>query len=524
VLPQANGRGRARLDFRALAAVVLCAALPIVIGILVATRSAPSEPAARDTGGHWVYVPGQGVAVHVNGTTKRVDATVHVGSASAGSPVLADHEASYLVDEDRFILFGSDGVTGDAPAPGIAEQPVPVEAGGTAYLVYRTAGLIVRLAPAPVRVSAGGPLGTPVVTPSGQLWTYRMDSGALCVLSGDKLSCPSKVPSDHTGALSVLAGKPGFVDVTANTWQELSERGAGEPVELDVSLPTNALVGSAEVAGRLPIVDPAERRLLLVPERGKAISVPLGDSGRFGRPTSTGNAVAVVDADTGTITTFDRNGRQRAEVTLAGGEVSLTTGADGRAYADATDGLQSAVMDADGTLTVVRTTKEPPQTYQSAEADPSVSLPPATVEATTTEAIPPVPETVTVEVTPTSNLPTSGTGTGTPPGATTGTSAPNTQTSTKPPPGPPAGSPTVDVTSASASGAGQATIQINVMGDGPVYCHVFFNSVERAATRCEGSMTVVANGLAPGLNYDIYVLGTNAKGTGVPGKRGNVQL
>jgi hypothetical protein len=522
VLPQANGRGRAGLDYRALVAVILCAALPVLIGILVATRDAPSEPAVKATGGHWVYVSGQGVAVHVNGTTKLIDATVHVGAASAGSPVLADHAANYLVDDDRVVLFGHDGVTGDAPAPGIAEQPVPVEAGGTAYLVYRTAGLIVRLAPEPVRVSAGGPLGAPVVSPSGQLWTYRMDSGDLCVLVEDNLSCPSQIPTDHTGALSVLNGKPGFVDVTASTWQELSERGADKPVELDLALPANAAVGPVAVGDRLAIVDPTQRRLLLVPLRGKSISVPLGDSGTFGAPTSTGAAVGVVDTDTGTITTFDRNGRQRAELTLPGGGIGLITGADGRAYADATDGLQSAVMDADGTLTLVRTTDGPAPTYESAEAAPSVSLPPATVAVTTTETIPPVPETVTVEVTPSTNAPG---GTGAPPGTTGTTPAGNPPaTSTRPAPGPPAGSPTVDVVSASASGPGQATIEITVTGEGPVYCHVYFNSVERAATRCEGTMTIVANGLAPGLHYDIYVLGTNAKGTGGPGKRGNVQL
>jgi hypothetical protein len=32
-------------------------------------------------------------------------------------------------------------------------------------------------------------------------------------------------------------------------------------------------------------------------------------------------------------------------------------------------------------------------------------------------------------------------------------------------------------------------------------------------------MTVVANDLAPATTYDIYVLGTNAVGTGVPGRR-----
>jgi hypothetical protein len=79
------------------------------------------------------------------------------------------------------------------------------------------------------------------------------------------------------------------------------------------------------------------------------------------------------------------------------------------------------------------------------------------------------------------------------------------------------------VLSAAATGPGQATIEIKVSGAGPVFCHVFFNSVERAATRCDGTMTVVANGLAPNMTYDVYVLGTNAAGTGVPGRRAVLQ-
>jgi hypothetical protein len=105
----------------------------------------------------------------------------------------------------------------------------------------------------------------------------------------------------------------------------------------------------------------------------------------------------------------------------------------------------------------------------------------------------------------------------------TGTSTSRPPGGGDPPPGPPADRPTVDVLSATASGPGQATVEIRVSGPGPVFCHVFFNSVERAATRCEGTMTVVANGLAPNMTYDVYVLGTNAAGTGAPGRRAVLQ-
>lgn len=512
---RAKSRGRAGLDHRALIAIALCAVLPVLIGVLVATRSGPPDPPeVRSTAGHWVYVPDRGIAAHVDGADKRVDATVKVGSAGAGSPVLADGRIAYLVDDDRMIMFDHDGVTGDAPAAGAAEPPVPVEADGVAYLVYRSAGLIMRLGAKPVIARAGGPLAAPVVTPNGQLWTYRMDSRQLCVhTGGTKLSCPSRVPAGHTGALTVVDGRPGFLDLTERTWQALDLRKTDEPIALRVALPEDAAVGATSVGGQLAIVDRAEGNLLLITLAGDVTTVPLGE-GKFSAPVSTGDAVAVVDPDAGTITSYDARGRRRAELTVPGDGVRMAISADGRGYADSADGLQSVVMDRDGALTAVHTTGDSPPAYQSPTSTPSVSLPPATVAVTTTETIPPVPETVTVEVTPPAETAPS------PPvdGAPT-----EPGTTTEPPPGPGPGTPTVDVLSAEATGPGQATIQLSVSGAGPVFCHVYFNSVELAATKCEGTMTVVANGLAAGTTYDIYVLGTNANGTGVPGRRAVLQ-
>ncbi len=504
-------------DRRALAAIVLCAALPVLIGILLTSGSGQPDPrptAAHPSAGHWVYVPSRSVAVHVDGDTKRVDATVEVGDAATGSPVVQDRDTAYLIDDDRVVLFGVDGSSaGEAPSAGVAEQPVTLEENGSAYLVYRQAGLTVRLGAKPVTTQTEGTLGTPVITPDGQLWTYQVDSGKLCLLT-DKatLNCPTSVPAGHVGALAVLEGRPGFVDITAGTWQELE--GAGEPVRLGESLPPNAAVAATGVGGRLAIVDPAERRLLLIAPGGDVVAVPLGD-GTFGPPLSSGGAVAVVNADTGALTSYDGRGRKRAEFAV-GGEVRLTTGADGRGYADSADGLQSVVLDTDGTLTAVHTTGEPPPSYQPQEPTPSATLPPATVAPTTTETVPPAPETVTETVTPTTTTTTIPPA-GTPPPADTGT--PRPPGGSDPPPAPPANRPKVDVLSAKSTGPGQATLEIKVSGPGPVFCHVFFNSVERAATKCEGTMTVVASGLAPNMTYDVYVLGTNAAGTGVPGKR-----
>jgi hypothetical protein len=492
---------------RVFTTIGLCAALPVLIGVLLTpgpVHAALSAP--RPTTGHWVYVPDRGTAVHVAGAAKRVDASVVVGSAEPGSPVLADPSSAYLADDDRVVLFGRGGVTAAASTPGAAGQPFPVETGDTAYLVYRTAGLVVRLGTRPVTTSASGPLGNPIVTPAGQLWTHRVDNGQLCRLTHEAtLVCPSRVPAGHTAALAVLAGEPGFVDLTAGTWQSLEN---GESVPLGVQLPPDAAVAAADVDGRLAVVDPGGHRLLLVGPHQDVVALPLGD-GRFGTPVAVGAAVAVLDAETGTVATFDARGQGRAKLTVPG-MVRLTPGADGRAYADSTDGLRSVVVDRDGTLSVVNTTDDPPPTYQSPTPLPSTPLPPATVAVTTTETVPPAPETVTV--TPTTSQPPV---TADPPSATTSDPAP--------PPDAPTRRPTIDVLSATATGPDRAQVQFRVNGSDPVFCHVYFNAVERTATRCSATMTVDVHDLTSGTMYDIYVLGTNAAGTGVPGRRGTLR-
>jgi hypothetical protein len=64
------------------------------------------------------------------------------------------------------------------------------------------------------------------------------------------------------------------------------------------------------------------------------------------------------------LTSYDEAGRRHAALTMTG-EVRLTPGTDGRVYADSPDGLQTVIMDVDGTLTAVRTTGDHPPTYQA---------------------------------------------------------------------------------------------------------------------------------------------------------------
>jgi hypothetical protein len=75
-----------------------------------------------------------------------------------------------------------------------------------------------------------------------------------------------------------------------------------------------------------------------------------------------------------------------------------------------------------------------------------------------------------------------------------------------------------------AAGATGATVRVRVGGTGPVFCHVYFNSVERAAAPCAGTADLPVRGLSPATLYDVYVLGTNARGTGQPGRRAQLRL
>jgi hypothetical protein len=324
----------------------------------------------------------------------------------------------------------------------------------------------------------------------------------------------------------LVNGKPVFVDTSASTWQPLTT--TDRPTKLGVALPGNAVVGGSSVDGRIPVIDPAGKSLLLIAAGGGAIQTPL-DAGTYDRPYAAGDAVAVFDKDTGKIASFDAQGRPHGHLVL-GGDARMTQGDDGRVYVDTTDGLQSVVMDPDGTLTSVPTSDQIPPVYRAAPASTSApSVLPANVTPTTTETIPAAPDTVTIPATiPVTTTAAGGdaAGGGTGGGSAAGETSTKAKgpTSTKPLPGAPPGSPTVDVLGATALSNGRARVHIAVHGAGPVFCHVFFNSVERAATKCSGEMDLTATGIPPHQLYDIYVLGVNSKGTGNPGRRGRLTL
>ena len=531
----------AAADRKARVTIALCALCPVLVGLLVTLGTSRGEPEPPPRmAGHWVYVPGLAAAVHVDGETKRVDATVAVGAASVGSPVVQGAQDGYVVDVDRMIVFGPrSGVTGSAPGMGVAEMPVPAVTAAGAFLVYRSAGLVVRLSPERATVAAGGRLGDPVITSDGTVWVHRVDKGEVCALgpAGTALSCPAKTPAGARGGLSMLGTQPVFVDLAGRTVRPVTRDGAGRATPLGMEVPANSRIGPADVGGRVPVLDPTGRRLLLMQPGGDTMAVPLG-RGRFDRPMAAGHAVAIVDQDSGRVDSYDSRGVRRGSTIIRTGSIRTTRGEDGRVYADATDGRQSVVMDGDGTLTEVRYGGPAPSYRAPVPPAPTTTVPePPPPPPTTTAAPTTTPPAATTQppTQPTTQPPAPQ-----PPAATTQapatqapapTTAPPRPSTTAPGPGqepvpstPTGGVPMVDVLSARAAGPGGATVRVQVSGAGPVFCHVYFNSVERAARTCSGTMDIPVTGLSGGMLYDVYVLGTNAQGTGPPGRRAQVRL
>ncbi|WP_133847768.1 hypothetical protein [Labedaea rhizosphaerae] len=512
--PSAKTPDPAGLDRRAKAAIAACVVLPVLIGIVVTAGTFRPQPAPPPPMvGHWVYVQSLGAAVHVDGGNKKVDASVPVGSASADSLVVQDQHTNYLVDTDKTIEFTRTGVTDDKPSVGVGEAPVPMQAGGRGYLVYRAAGMIVPLG-SQQPITAGVKLGAPVMTPAGELWVNRPDTGEVCVVE-TTLQCKVKIPAQ--GALTLLDGKPVFVDTDTSTVHPLTTK--DRPTKLGVRLPGNALIGGSSVDGRIPVIDPVGNRLLLVAVGGDVMRVPLAP-GKYERPCTAGDAVAVVDENTGTVTSYDATGNRRATHILSG-NARATQGDDGRVYVDSADGLKSVVMDPNGTLTPVPTSDQIPPVYKEAPSTTTPPPPSPTITPTTTETIPATPDTVTLTPTAPPGGTSGGTG-GTGSSAAGSTTKPKGPTSTKPLPGAPG--PTVDVLSATPLGDGKARVRVSVRGGGSAFCHVFFNSVERAAAKCTGQTDITATGIPAHQLYDVHVLGVNDKGTGNPGRRVQVAL
>ena len=341
--------------------VTIGAVVAVVVATVIAAGSGPPSVAFREPG-HWVYNRIERAAFHVDAGTRRVDARVDVPS-SAGDPlmVLQGHREGYVVARDAVSPFARAALTVGAPAPAARDEvPVGVEVVGGPYLVYPQAGTIVRLGEPRTSVEVGGPVSAPVRGADGSVWVHRPDTGEVCALRGGAvtLDCTARTAPGAAGALTVVAGRPAWLDPAAGTLADLTQ-GSSTPIALgDIARGEQAgavLVGEAEVAGRLPVVVPDRNALVLADPGGGAPAVVDLGPGRWAPPVAAGNAVAVLDQDGGRLRTFDAEGAPLGTAELAPGATGPVPGADGRLYVDDPQGTATAVVAPDGSVTTVPT-------------------------------------------------------------------------------------------------------------------------------------------------------------------------
>ncbi|GAA4525942.1 hypothetical protein GCM10023192_07180 [Amycolatopsis samaneae] len=306
--------------------------------------------------GHWVYNLAARSVFHVDGATSSVDAQAPV-PGGPGSQVVQGDSSGYVVGQDRITEFGKSNLHVEPSiAPPTGEVAVGVETAGGPYLVYREAGRVVRLGRPPASMSAGGPVGDPVATSNGTLWLFRRTSALLCdlVSGADQLSaCPVTVPPGHTGALTLVADQPWFVDTTAAHLRPVGAAGLGTPVPLGFTPSPHANPAANDVSGRVAILDRPSRHLYFVSanpgEKPVIVELPEGE---YSDPVSTGRVVALVDRKSNTLVTYDVTGRKVGSqpVPEEAGPPRVSRGEDGRVYVDGAEGAHVLVVDHDGKI------------------------------------------------------------------------------------------------------------------------------------------------------------------------------
>jgi hypothetical protein len=339
----------------------------LIVGCLVAGTAAVSGAAGTPPGltfaqvGHWIANPSQGKVYHVNGAARTLDAEVAVPGMDPGAQVVQGDTSGFVVSASNISEFGKSSLTVEntmtAPAD---EQPVALEAAGGPYLVYRQAGTVARLGAKPKVIPAGGPLGDPVVTPDGTLWLQRTGSNVLCQLGvgADAVSCPAAAGAQHTGALTVVGKQAVFVDTQDDTLAPLGADGLGRPTATGVDLPAAGEVATADVGGRIAVLDAGAHKLHLVDgtvagtDRVAAapveVDLPAGD---YATPAASRSSVVLLEMRHNTVFTYDSAGRLQArdqQVPVEKGRPRLTRGQDRRVYIDGAEGKHVLVVGDDG--------------------------------------------------------------------------------------------------------------------------------------------------------------------------------
>ena len=353
---------------------VLVAALCVVaiVGVLTGATSPLSAAQFANTG-HWVYNSVLGSVFHVDGATAGIDAQLAL-DAEDGSQVLQGDKSGFVVGPGRITEFDKASLSPKPPvAPPSDEFPLGIEVVGGPYAVYRNAGRVVRLGDPTATIDTGGVIGNPVVTGGGTMWLHRTGNGGICRIAKDAVDlsdCPLSAPEDHAGALTVVDGRPAFVDLFTSRLHVLDgdvdgdEFGAGVP--LGVRLSPGSRPAPRDADGKLAILDPDRSSLVLVDvgDRGaEPVRVAL-PSGEYDGPVATGGVVALVDRQEGRVLTFAADGTRRDEAPIEkkNGRPRLHQGEDERIYVEDADGTQVLVVADDGEVTDVDVTAKPTTT------------------------------------------------------------------------------------------------------------------------------------------------------------------
>ncbi|GAB3452548.1 fibronectin type III domain-containing protein [Actinophytocola sediminis] len=348
--------------------ILLAVLSAVVVAAIVVGVTQPLSAAQFANTGHWVYNSLKGIVFHVDGATANIDAQLPL-DADQGSQVLQSDTSGFVVGQNRITEFDKASLEEEQSiAPPAKETPLGIEVVGGPYAVYRESGHIVRLGDPAASIPTDGPIGDPVVTEDGTLWFHRVGRNQICTVELDGVTlagCPVSAQPDHPGAMTIVGERPAFLDLFTRTLHTIDGDTLDQGVELGVPLSPNARPAARDTDGRLAILDqgPAQSSLVLVdlrtsPATSKTVTLRSGD---FDGPVSTGEVIALVDRQQGTVLTFDTDGEKKDEKPLKDkdGEPRLSQGEDERIYVEDADGSQVLVVDEDGDVTDVDVVGKP---------------------------------------------------------------------------------------------------------------------------------------------------------------------
>jgi hypothetical protein len=449
-----------------------------VVGVLMGATSPLSATRFANTG-HWGYNSVHGMVFHVDGATTNIDARLEM-DAEEGSQVLQSDTKGFVVGRGRITEFDKGSLSpGRSVKPPPGETALGLEVVGGPYAVYRKAGKIVRLGDPTAIISAGGAIGTPVVTDDGTMWFHRTGNGQICRLAKDAVKlagCPVAARKDHPGAMTVVDGRPAFVDLFTDRLHTIDGATLGDGVPLGVGLSPTAKPAARGTAARLAILDPI-RGLVLVdtrpkPEKPVPVALPTGD---YDGPVATGDVVVLVDRQRNVVVTVGADGtKTETPIEKKAGEPRLSQGEDKRIYVEDADGTEVLVVGEDGGVRDVDVTGKPTTPTETPTPGPPTDTDP--------RAVPPT--------------------------------EPDRPEQTTPPPVPPS-RPGAPIEVAARPGDGAATVTWNAAPENraPITSYVVTWQTG-SKTLGPGVRRTVVPGLTNGVSYTFTVTATNRVGTG----------